>query len=107
MSLVEDALDLEIFPSDAVSFIPVYLGWKDFAVLQPDRRNALALSPAPAAIELAQTRNLSNRRTGRECLDMRDLAEDLEVHLQADHMRSHLLPFRRPHTTIPPSTRIT
>ena len=40
----------------------------------------LSFSPAAATVELAQSRNFSNRRPNSKCLDMRDHSNDLEFH---------------------------
>ncbi len=42
--------------------------------------NAFPLTPAPATISLPKTGELSNSRTRRDRLDVRDAADDLEVH---------------------------
>ena len=49
-------------------------------VLKTCTGNALSLAPPTAAIELSKPRDLPNRRSDRKGLDVRDVANDLEIH---------------------------
>ncbi len=56
------------------------LGQVDRAVTEANTRGPFAFAPPPAAIQLAQAGKFADRRTNRNGFDMRDLAEDGEVH---------------------------
>jgi len=85
--LVEIALDLELFTSDAMSFIPVYLRQPSHAIRESDSGNTLSLPPPAATVELAQTRDFPNGGAGSKGLDMGDSSYDLKVHqpMLSDH----------------------
>jgi hypothetical protein len=52
----------------------------DSAICQAHARNALAFPPVTAPIDLSQSGNLANARSGREGLDVRNLTENFESH---------------------------
>ena len=78
--LVDISLDLELFASDSVSLVPVYLGQTGFAALQPDPSYPLPLSPAATAIELSQSRQLSDGRAGCNGFCISNVSDDRAVH---------------------------
>ena len=78
--LVEIALDLELFTSNAMSFIPVYLRQPSHAIRESDSGNTLSLPPASASVELSQSPNLSNGRADSKGFDMGDFSNNLEFH---------------------------
>jgi len=49
-------------------------------VLKTHAGNALSLAPPTAAIELSKPRDLPNGRSDRKGLDVRDVANNLEIH---------------------------
>ena len=59
--------------------VPVYLGTSQRAAWDPNRGNALELTPATAPILPAQPRNLPDRRPGRDGLDVGDWPDDIDV----------------------------
>jgi len=77
---VDISLDLKLFAADAVGLVPMKLGASRGAIGQSHLREAFALPPPAATIQLSKARNLSDGTTGREGLDIGDLANDLEVH---------------------------
>lgn len=77
---VDIALDLELSASNAMSFVPVYLRKPSSAIRKSDTGNTLSFPPAAATIELAQSPDFPNGRADKECLDMGDFSNDLEIH---------------------------
>src|SRR5262245_9155721 len=47
---------------------------------QPNTRDTLSLAPATASIGSSQAGNLADSGRGGECLDIRDVAQNLEAH---------------------------
>ena len=50
--LVEEALDLEVAPADAVRFVEVDFREADLPIRETDRRGTLELSPSTLAMSL-------------------------------------------------------
>jgi len=80
-NLIEVGLDLVLPAPDAGCFIPVEFGSRDRAVRQPHPRDALPLPPASGPIAAPQALDLADGAAFRECLDVRDWADDFEVHV--------------------------
>ena len=59
----------------------MYFSKDNLIVHQSYARNAFALAPTTAAIELAEAREFANARTGSNRLDCGELADDFEVHV--------------------------
>jgi hypothetical protein len=56
----KEALDLELFPAEAVTFIPVYLSGRRCSIRQSNHGDALHLSPAPTTIDLPEPLDLAD-----------------------------------------------
>lgn len=80
ISSVQVAFDLELFPANACCLIPVYLSDAQCAVAQPNRGDALSLPPPAATVELAQAHDFAVRTPYGKGLDIRDEANNLEMH---------------------------
>ena len=78
--LSQETFDLEFLLANSGRFIPVNLGHVDRPIGQSNASNALSLPPSPLSVELSQPCDLANRGTYGECLDLRDVAQNLEVH---------------------------
>ena len=78
--LPEEESDLEAFASDAMRFIPVELRVAYPTIRQPDRRRAFQLSPVSPTILFPQEASDAQPPAFRNDLDIRDVAEHLEVH---------------------------
>lgn len=77
---IDVALDLKLFASDAMSFVPVYLRKPSRAIRKSDTGDTLPLPPAAATVEFAQSCNFPNGRADSKRLDMGNVSDDLKVH---------------------------
>jgi hypothetical protein len=80
LRLVEVPLALELFFADAVRFIPVQFSEPNPTVPQSDTRAAFHLPPVALAIQPAEPRQIADSVACRDGLDIRNLAEELEIH---------------------------
>lgn len=80
VNLVDVAPDFELFASNAMSFVPVYLRKPRGAIRQSDTGDTLSFPPTATTIELAQSPNFSDRGADSKCLDVGDFSDDLKVH---------------------------
>jgi hypothetical protein len=80
MALSQNVLDLEFLLADACRFIPMDLREADRPVLKSNLGYPLALSPSATPIQLSESRYLSDTRADGERLDLRDVADDREIH---------------------------
>ncbi len=76
----EEPLDLGLFATNAVRFVPVELREAFDAAIKLDPSNALTFSPSGAAVRLSQASDFSNGVAGGDGLDMRDRTQDEEMH---------------------------
>jgi len=80
LRLVEEALDLDPPPTNAVRLVPVELRLADLIPREPDERDALEFAPATLAIPFASLLASSELPSRRDRFDLSDLPEDLEAH---------------------------
>jgi hypothetical protein len=80
MALSQKVLDLEFLLADASSFVPVNLREADRSILKTNRGYPLALSPSATPIQLSESSYLPYSGAYGERLDLRDVADDREVH---------------------------
>ena len=77
---VKIALELHFTPPDASRFVPMDFRQADRTVLELDSSHALAFAPLGATVPPAEPRDLPNRGTGGNRLNVSDTAQDPEVH---------------------------
>src|SRR3972149_6908984 len=73
---LEQMFYLEFLASDCGSFIPVYFSQMVRTIMQPNTRDSLALAPT----DFLQPGAFANAGPRGECLDIRNLAQNLEFH---------------------------
>ena len=78
--VVDVAPDLELFTSNAVSFVPGYLGLSNGTIRQPDASKAFTFPPSAATVKLAQSPKLSDGGSSGKSLGIGDVSDNLEVH---------------------------
>jgi hypothetical protein len=74
-----EALDPEFSSADNTGFIPMNLCTYEITLRQADVRNAFALAPPSASTSLAEADNFPNPGARRRCLDVGQIADDLEM----------------------------
>lgn len=78
--LVDIALALDLFPADAVRFIPVKLRLTDCPTLQPDQSDSFEFTLATPAVAPAEPLEVPDTAASGDRLDLADLPDDLECH---------------------------
>src|SRR5262249_1726621 len=66
--------------SDSCRFILVYFSQMDGAVGQPNAGDSLSFAPTAASIDSSQSPDFTDSRACGERLDLRNIAQNLEVH---------------------------
>lgn len=76
----QQPFDLVFLPAYPRRLIPVNLSDMRGAIREPNFRGALPLAPTTLTIQLPKTRNLEDPRPNRKRLNLREWAEQLEMH---------------------------
>ena len=84
---VEETLDLEPTPTDAVRFVPVKFREADAAIREPDFRDAFDFSPATFPILFPQSAEAVNVAADCDVLNRPDGADNLEPHARSSYAR--------------------
>lgn len=77
---VDRLLELELFLSDAMSFVPMQFGFADRTIGKPDRRHSLHLAPLPAAVHPVQSTTIAQAVSRGDRLRFPNIAENLKPH---------------------------
>src|SRR5512139_2120873 len=77
----EQSFHPHLSSTNSSRLVPMDLGFADKTIRETNRRNPLALTPPPAAIQPPQPGAIPNRMRDRNGLDLPDRADELEVHL--------------------------
>jgi hypothetical protein len=80
MAFSQKVLDLEFLLAYSGRFVPVNLGKADSSILQSYPGYSLTLSPTSTTIQLPEPGHFPDARANGERLDLRDFADDREVH---------------------------
>src|SRR5712692_4137237 len=81
--LVDIALALDFLSADPMRLIPMQLRRPYRSTPQANQGNALEFPPAPPPVESAESLEISNSRSHRDRVRLRDLADDLEGHYRS------------------------
>jgi hypothetical protein len=80
MAFSQEVLDLEFLLADSGRFVPMNLGKADSSILQSYSGYSFTFSPASTTIQLPEPGDFPDAGANGEGLDLRDLADDREVH---------------------------